>query len=41
MVREQDRCDLFTDDELVQIFSADWCKKGAGTPNQYGRYTSF
>lgn len=41
MVREQDRRDLFTDDELVQIFSADWFKKGAGTPNQYGRYTSF
>ena len=28
MVREQDRRDLFTDDELVQIFSADWFKKG-------------
>ena len=41
MVREQDRRDLFTDDELVQIFSADWFKKGSGTPNQYGRYTSF
>lgn len=41
MVREQDRRDLFTDDELVQIFSADWFKKGAGTPNQYGRFTSF
>lgn len=41
MVREQDRRDLFTDDELVQIFSADWFKKGGGTPNQYGRYTSF
>jgi hypothetical protein len=41
MVREQDRRDLFTDDELELIFSADWFKKGAGTPNQYGRYTSF
>ena len=41
MVREQDRRDLFTDDELEQIFSADWFKKGAGRPNQYGRYTSF
>ncbi|HDL7470733.1 TPA: site-specific integrase [Yersinia enterocolitica] len=41
MVREQDRRDLFTDDELVQIFSADWFKNGAGTPNQYGCYTSF
>ncbi|HDL7023786.1 TPA: DUF6538 domain-containing protein [Yersinia enterocolitica] len=41
MVREQDRRDLFTEDELVQIFSADWFKKGAGTPNQYGRHTSF
>jgi hypothetical protein len=29
MVREQDRRDLFTDDELEQIFSADWFKKGA------------
>lgn len=41
MVREQDRRDLFTDGELEQIFSADWFKKGSGTPNQYGRYTSF
>lgn len=41
MVREQDRRDLFTDEELEQIFSADWFKKGAGKPNQYGRYTSF
>jgi integrase len=41
MVREQDRRDLFTDEELEQIFSADWFEKGAGTPNQYGRYTSF
>ena len=41
MVREQDRRELFTEDELVQIFSADWFKKGTGTPNQYGRYTSF
>ncbi|MFO9919191.1 DUF6538 domain-containing protein, partial [Escherichia sp. WS2339] len=41
MVREQDRRDLFTEDELLRIFSADWFKTGAGTPNQYGRYTSF
>lgn len=41
MVRDQDRRDLFTDSDLVQIFSADWFKKGAGTTNQYGRYTSF
>ncbi|WP_085035891.1 DUF6538 domain-containing protein, partial [Cronobacter sakazakii] len=41
MVREQDRRDLFTEDELLRIFSADWFKNGAGTPNQYGRYTSF
>lgn len=41
MVREQDRRDLFTEDELLRIFSADWFKNGAGAPNQYGRYTSF
>ncbi|AKE08964.1 site-specific integrase [Serratia liquefaciens] len=41
MVREQDRRDLFTEEELIQIFSADWFKIGAGTPNQYGRYTRF
>lgn len=41
MVREQDRRDLFTGDELIQIFTADWFKNGAGTPNQYGRYTHF
>ncbi|HHL2458034.1 TPA: tyrosine-type recombinase/integrase [Yersinia enterocolitica] len=41
MVREQDRRDLFTEEELIQIFSADWFRIGAGTPNQYGRYTSF
>ncbi|TKI03798.1 site-specific integrase [Martelella alba] len=41
MVREQDRRDLFTDGELEQIFSADWFKKGSGTPNQNGIYTSF
>lgn len=41
MVREQERRDLFTEDELLRIFSADWFKTGAGTPNQYGRYTSF
>ncbi|HBO0701542.1 TPA: site-specific integrase [Enterobacter kobei] len=40
-VREQDRRDLFTEDELLRIFSADWFKNGAGTPNQYGRYTNF
>ncbi|WKA63179.1 site-specific integrase [Pectobacterium aroidearum] len=40
-VREQDRRDLFTEDELLRIFSADWFKNGAGAPNQYGRYTSF
>lgn len=40
-VREQDRRDLFTEDELLRIFSADWFKNGAGIPNQYGRYTSF
>ena len=26
MVREQDRRDLFTEDELLRIFSADWFK---------------
>lgn len=41
MVREQDRRDLFTEDEQLRIFSTDWFKTGAGTPNQYGRYTSF
>lgn len=41
MVREQDRRDQFTEEELIQIFSAEWFKNGAGTPNQYGRYTSF
>lgn len=41
MVREQDRRDLFTEEELLRIFSADWFKNGAGAPNQYGRYTSF
>ncbi|HIE4011811.1 TPA: DUF6538 domain-containing protein [Serratia marcescens] len=41
MVREQDRRDLFTEEELIKIFSADWFKKGEGTPNQYGRYTRF
>ncbi|HDG9807408.1 TPA: site-specific integrase [Raoultella planticola] len=41
MVREQDRRDLFTEEELLRIFSADWFKNGTGAPNQYGRYTSF
>lgn len=41
MVREQDRRDLFTEEELLRIFSADWFKNGAGASNQYGRYTSF
>lgn len=32
MVREQDRRDLFTDEELEQIFSADWFEKARERP---------